>query len=302
MRDKSNSQHDNKSNTEIRKPNGGSSSESADLHRYQAELEAEAETQPDNSTASWPEPLAEKAYQGLAGEVVRAIEPHSESDPAALLLQFLVMFGNMIGRNAHFIAEADKHYTNLDVCLVGRTSKARKGSSYGRLRDLMESVDGEWVGGRVLSGLSSGEGLIHQVRDPVTKHEALRDQDKKVTGYQDVVVDSGAKDKRLLVFESEFALVLRVMARETNTLTAILRQAWDTGTLRTMPKNPTVATGAHISIVGHITVEELRRYITVTELASGFANRFLWMCVSRSKCLPRGGKQLDVKTEAKLVG
>jgi DNA replicative helicase MCM subunit Mcm2 (Cdc46/Mcm family) len=42
-------------------------------------------------------------------------------------------------------------------------------------------------------------------------------------------------------------------------------------------------------VVGHITAEELRRYLDSTEVANGFANRFLWLCVSRSKCLPEGG-------------
>jgi hypothetical protein len=48
---------------------------------------------------NWPEPLAAEALQGLAGEFVRLVEPHSESDPAALLIQFLVGFGNLIGRS-----------------------------------------------------------------------------------------------------------------------------------------------------------------------------------------------------------
>jgi hypothetical protein len=50
-----------------------------------------------------------------------------------------------------------------------------------------------------------------------------------------------------------------------------------------------VATGAHVSIIGHITVDELRRYLSVTEQGNGFANRFLWFCVRRSGFLPEGG-------------
>jgi putative DNA primase/helicase len=37
------------------------------------------------------------AYHGLAGEVVHTIEPHSEADPVAILLQFLAAFGNAVG-------------------------------------------------------------------------------------------------------------------------------------------------------------------------------------------------------------
>jgi len=35
--------------------------------------------------------------------------------------------------------------------------------------------------------------------------------------------------------------------------------------------------------------EELRRFLTETESASGFANRFCWLAVRRSKFLPEGG-------------
>src|SRR5262245_65996869 len=80
------------------------------------------------------------------------------------------------------------------------------------------------------------------------------------------------------------------MKREGNTLSAVLRSAWDSGNLNTMTKNsPVRATNAHISIIGHITRAELRRLLTETESANGFANRFLWLAVRRSKCLPEGG-------------
>jgi hypothetical protein len=62
----------------------------------------------------------------LAGEIVHTIEPHSESDPAALLLQLLVAFGSVVGRGPHFKAESDRHGLNLFTVLVGETSKARK--------------------------------------------------------------------------------------------------------------------------------------------------------------------------------
>jgi hypothetical protein len=49
------------------------------------------------STPLWPAPLGEAAFHGLAGEIVRTSEPHTEGDPAALLLQILVALGNVMG-------------------------------------------------------------------------------------------------------------------------------------------------------------------------------------------------------------
>lgn len=140
-----------------------------------------------------------------------------------------------------------------------------------------------------MSGLSSGEGLIWAVRDPILKREPVRERGK-VVDYQDVEADAGVADKRLLVVEAELASTLRVMGRDGNTLSPVIRQAWDSGNLRTLTKNsPAKATAAHVSLIGHIGRDELRTYLDRTEAGNGFGNRFLWVAVRRSKCLPDGG-------------
>jgi hypothetical protein len=81
-----------------------------------------------------------------------------------------------------------------------------------------------------------------------------------------------------------------VFERQGNTLSVVLRQGWDGIDMRTLTKNsPAKATGAHVSLVGHITSDELRRYLTLTETANGTGNRHLWVCTQRSKKLPEGG-------------
>ncbi len=228
----------------------------------------------------WPV-LGEDAYQGLPGRIVRAIEPHTEADPVAVLVSLLAAFGNACGRGAFFRVGADRHHPKINAALVGETSKGRKGMSWGFVRDLMHAVDISWTEERVENGLSSGEGLIYQVRD-------------KLMGVnkdgEPVVVDQGADDKRLFVLEGEFAGVLKVATREGNTLSAIIRSAWDAGKLSTLTKNsPMKATDSHVSIVGHVTKTELVRLLSDSDVHNGFANRFLWVCVRRSKVLPFGG-------------
>jgi len=86
-----------------------------------------------------------------------------------------------------------------------------------------------------------------------------------------------------------------MMGREGNILSVVMRQGWDGDRLRTLTKNsPTKATGAHVSVIGHITKEELLRHLNETEQANGFANRFLWVLVKRSKELPFGGQWHEV--------
>jgi hypothetical protein len=185
---------------------------------------------------------------------------------------------------------ADVHHLRIYATLVGQTSKARKGTSWGYVRELMEGADPLWASGRVQDGLSSGEGLIHAVRDPVVK-------DNKKSGEPETI-DEGVIDKRLLVLASELASVLKMMSRDGNTLSPVIRQAWDGNTLQIMTKNsPSKATGSHISIIGHITKEELLRHLNETESANGFANRFLWLMVRRSNVLPFGGDWSAVDKE-----
>lgn len=79
------------------------------------------------------------------------------------------------------------------------------------------------------------------------------------------------------------------MQREGNILSPIIRQAWDGYKIQSLSKNnPAIVTGPHVSIIGHITVEELRNHLRNVELFNGFANRFIWQCVRRSKLLPEG--------------
>ena len=89
----------------------------------------------------WPSPLASDAFYGLAGAIVKVIDPYTEADPAALLVQFLTAFGNVIGRGAYFPIEATRHYFNLYVVLVGQTSRARKSTSWEHVARVFEAAE-----------------------------------------------------------------------------------------------------------------------------------------------------------------
>jgi DNA polymerase I-like protein with 3'-5' exonuclease and polymerase domains len=244
----------------------------------------------DNGAAetesTWPI-LAAEAYCGIAGEVVTTLQPHTESDPVALLMHYLVYFGNCVGRVPYFQVESTRHFSNLFVVATGAAAKARKGTAAERIRRIFEMVDREWACARIHGGMSSGEGVIYAVRDSVYG------VGKKI----DEVIDPGIADKRLLLDEREFYQALTVMKREGNILSRVLRDAWDCREmLATLTKHsPTRATGALISVIGHITVEELRETLDHTSIANGYSNRFLFACVRRSKLLPHGGVDIDLR-------
>ena len=118
----------------------------------------------------WPT-IDKAAYCGLVGHIVQTLLPHTEADPVALMIQTLTTAGNVIGRLPHYPVEADQHRTNLFAVLVGDSAKGRKGVSFGRVRSVVEIADEPWAKDRIKNGLSSGEGFIYAVRDPVEKYE-----------------------------------------------------------------------------------------------------------------------------------
>jgi hypothetical protein len=139
----------------------------------------------------------------------------------------------------------------------------------------MARADPEWASEAIGYGLSSGEGLVERVKDDA-------DADPLALPSQ----------KRLLCIETEFARPITAMRREGNTLSPLLRSAWDSQTLEvlTRGKSKLRASNAHVSILAHITPPELSKLLSGSvEVTNGFSNRFLWAIVKRSKSLPDGG-------------
>jgi hypothetical protein len=226
--------------------------------------------------AGWPAPPDPAVYHGLAGEIVQTIAPETEADPLAILSQLLIAFGAAVGRGAWFQVEATRHYPNEFLILVGDSSRSRKGSSWDHVRRLIASADPQ-ITARILTGLSSGEGLIWAVRDPQGQ-------------------DPGTSDRRLLVIEPEFVSVLKAVSREISTLSPTLRSAWDGRPLAILTRTaPARATDAHISVIGHITAAELRHHVNPVELANGLLNRFLVVNCRRVRLLPEGGNHDPLK-------
>jgi hypothetical protein len=88
--------------------------------------------------------MDEAAYHGIAGDIVRAIRPHTEADPVAILVQTLASAGNAIGGGPYYQVEGDRHGPNIYTIVVGETAKGRKGTGAGRVRQIMEVADPLW--------------------------------------------------------------------------------------------------------------------------------------------------------------
>jgi hypothetical protein len=220
--------------------------------------------------AGWPAPPAGPAWWGTAGAIAETIAPHTEADPVAILAQTLAGAGAIIGRGAWIDIEATRHHPHEFVVLVGESARARKGSSWDHVARILARAE-PTLAGRTRTGLSTGEGLIWAARDP---HGA----------------DPGCPDGRILVVEPEFVSVLKATARDINTLSPVLRAAWDGRPLAILTRtSPARASNAHITIIGHITAAELAHHLNAIEAANGFLNRFVFIACRRQRLLPHGG-------------
>jgi hypothetical protein len=218
----------------------------------------------------WPREMASEAFIGLPGDFVRLVEPHTEADPAALLANFVVAGGVLFGREAYAMADGRRHFAVESLLVAGQTGSGRKGTATARTLPVMEGVEEGFCSQRVLSGLSSGEGLIKGI-------------------------SSEDGERRYLALLPEFAGLLSVMRREGNTMSSILREAWDGSRLRVLTrKEPLDVDNVNLSVIAHVTQEELLNNLTATDRANGFANRFLILLARRSKFLPEGGGEFDL--------
>ena len=193
----------------------------------------------------------------------------------------------MLNRGPHLVLDGTIHPLLFWPVLVGQSSKSRKGTAGKRIQTLLSLADPSWTRGEAKGTLSSGEGLAFAVRDAQYKEEPVKKGGQPTGETITICVDSGVEDKRLFLVQPEFGSVLRVMGREGNSLSGVLRDAWDGLTLAPMTKaNRVRATDPHIGIVAHVTKDELLRNLTDTETVNGFGNRFCWFVVRRSKELP----------------
>ena len=256
---------------------------------YDAELEA----------IPLPEPPALPARpelalsHGVIGDFMRRVEEETEAHPVALAGTLLAGIGNCIGRGPHAIVGRTYHYTNLFVAIVGNTGAGRKGTGGDIVADCIKPADAEWAAYCQSPNLVSGEGVIEALHDPVVKMIA-----KKGGGpddFEPTTVDPGVIDKRLLITCPELASALKAANRENSILSQTLREAWDGKTLRTMAKNcARTATDPHLSIVGHVTRQELVKVARESDIFGGTYNRFIFILSDRARLLPHGGDLDDL--------
>jgi hypothetical protein len=273
---------------------GGNATES----RYEASSE---DIQADLRQAEAIPEIDRRAFHGLAGEIALEVGEKTEADPRGVLVSLLIGFGNLIGRTAHFGVGSDAHYSTEFAVLVGATAVARKGTALSTTEGILRLIDQEWAFNRIARSFSSGEGLVHYVRDARVGMAKVKEKGKP-DRFEPQVTDPGVADKRCLCLLGEFGEILIMLLREGNTLSTVLRNVWDGHKVLEVNtrREPIRATEAHISMCGAITRPELLKLAPQLPSFDGFANRFLWVLVERSQIISSGGPHVTSYLDSQL--
>lgn len=259
----------------------------ADWGEFDSERESTSTPVPPSPDAP---KLDDDALYGLAGRIIKKLDPQTESHPAGNLVELLISFGSVVGRSAYYQVEDTRHYTNEMMVKVGRSSKARKGTGKQRIRAIMKQVDAVWLDDRNFSGLGSGEVVMQLISDPVYKTIT----DKKTGESKPELIEAGVDDKRLHVNQGEFQGILTICHRQDSTLSVVIRDGWDGLPLKnTVKTSPATCMEPHFSIAADTTQDDLSVSLSQADSKNGFANRFLWVYVDKTKNLPFGGDEID---------
>ena len=211
-----------------------------------------------------PSSLRPEAFYGPVGEMCSLIAPNVPYDISAVLLQTLVACGSSLGPEPFLSEGAKRLHPNLFALIVGRTGGG-KGMSLAHVEHAMKSIAPTFWATRPITSASSGEGLLKTICDPVWGLDSKGEP---------VLRDAGSEDKRVLLIEEEAgSIFIRVAQQEV--LGKFLTTAWDSGRLMNVVKDSKMECATpHVSIIGHITPDELTDRVTSSHITSGFINRW----------------------------
>lgn len=237
-----------------------------------------------------PKP-SDACLYGLIGEIAREAESaNREVNPYAAALAAIVALSAGVGRGCYMSIGDDWHHPRVFGLHVGRSGRGRKGTSTKLVTRIVRNLFSkhEDVAFKMhTGGLSSREGLVMMIHDgfKIGKNEV-----------------EPIYDKRQFILESEFANILHQGAREGNTLSAALRDAWDGSSIKPATKtSPVHASDPHINLLGHVTPGELTELMRERELSNGFANRFIVIWAEQPALDPMPSytvkERLDVLTD-----
>ena len=113
----------------------------------------------------------------------------------------------------------------------------------------------------------------------------------------------GSEDKRVLYVEEELGALFNKMLTQES-VEKMITKAWDSGVLETTTKKESMrCTRPHVSIIGHVTPDELLQRLDKRLIDNGFSNRWLYVLIKKTAVVvrPPAPHQIRGAAEARAV-
>lgn len=238
--------------------------------------DADNEDREPDTTRVAPTPTPDM-YPPTLNDIIKACCECSEAVPVAVAINILIRFSALVGPMVYLPIGDEKRLLNEFVLMVGPTGLGKGSSNHGpdRIFKQVESyleldLQNQFQAGKSeginqyshlkihSGGLSSGEGLAAELDDGSDKSQAVT-------------------DKRIIVFESEFSNTMSMHQRSGNTVSMVLRNAFDGVDIKPLTKRDKVrVTRPYVCLFANITASELTTHEQSKTLThNGMLNRFL---------------------------
>lgn len=200
-----------------------------------------------------PEPLdMTKASMptGLA-MLLDHLTPITDAPFSSLALASVVCLAGLMGKGPTLRWRGTQRLI-LFGALVGDSNYARKGQTISEVTATLSQIDP----------------LLDSIKEPYIPSSG--------PSFIDTLVET--KDTGVLMVTTEMGRVLANAARQNETLSYDMRDAWDGIPIggRTRGAGKASVSGYHLDIMGATTPEDLVAKLTETDLRNGWANRWLW--------------------------
>ncbi len=247
-------------------------------------------------------------FPEMLGEIVQLCCQHSEAVPVAVATYALAFFSAYLGPMRHLEIADEQRRLNNYWLLIGPSGMGKGASEYGikrifkRIDERLQQIFAKDVSDGKTQGiveypsldihdgsLSSGEGLA------AAKADSL-----KIEKNEPPVEIT---DKRFLLLESEFGNALNHAERSGNTLSHVLRNAYDGKSIKPLTKRDrTFCSEPYFVLVGNITPKELNSHKQSSVMSmNGMLNRtfIIWTktTVRHSRPKPMDDKRVSAIAE-----
>jgi len=211
-------------------------------------------------------------FDGLLGDIVKKIDPSTESGIMGLYSHALGYFSHIIGKNPHYVSGYGNFIrVNQYILSVGKSSNGRKGTANASIGHFVREAWDPNFYEQVYGNFGSGEGLIKKLTTPKADEE------------EDFIPERPT----VLLIDEEFESTMTICSRPSEILNGVLLKAFELIPLDRIIANQLDlrANDYWFNQIAHITPKQLMIKFKKDQqnVNRGFYNRYIYFLTGKTK-------------------